>query len=213
MNYPPCSQRWSVVNSRPLTYVEDDQDGVSYTLCPSHLINGRRITDTPNGGHFEIISTNASLTKRVKHHRHLQQFTNQWKKTYLLSLRERHAQSTRNRNGAEIALGDVVILKNDSTQRMFWKLATVEQLLPGKDGVVRAARVKVASADRHPRLFTRSVKHLFPLEVNANSETEQCDESEQNTFLPVASSAEPHARPPRNAAITGEMIRRIQSQK
>ena len=105
-----------VVNSRPLTYLEDDQDGVSDTLPPSHLINGRRIIDSPNGGHFEIISTNSSLTKRAKHHRHLlQQFTNQWKKTYLLSLRERHTQITRNRKGAEIAVGDVLILRNDST--------------------------------------------------------------------------------------------------
>ena len=53
----------SVVNSRPMTYLEDDQDGVSYTLSPSHLINGRRIIDSPNGGHFEIISTNSSLRK------------------------------------------------------------------------------------------------------------------------------------------------------
>ena len=35
----------SVVKSRPLTYVEEDQDGVSYTLSPLHLINGRRITN------------------------------------------------------------------------------------------------------------------------------------------------------------------------
>lgn len=39
----------SVVNARPLTYVEDDQDGVSYSLSSSldHLINGRRITNIP----------------------------------------------------------------------------------------------------------------------------------------------------------------------
>ena len=34
----------SVVNARPLTYVEDDQDGLSYTLSPSHLLHGRCIT-------------------------------------------------------------------------------------------------------------------------------------------------------------------------
>lgn len=129
----------SVINSRPLTHEEDDQDGVSYTLSPSHLINGQRIIDSPNGGHFEVISTNSSLTKQAKHHRHLQQFTNQQKKTYLLSLQERHTQITRNHKGAEIAVGDVVILRNDTTPRMFWKLALDEELLPGRDGIVRAA--------------------------------------------------------------------------
>ena len=87
----------SVVNSRPLTYVEDDQDRLSYTLSPSHLINGRRVTNTSNDSHFEVISTNESLTRRARHHRHLlRQFTGQCRKTYLLSLRERHAQVTKN---------------------------------------------------------------------------------------------------------------------
>ena len=31
-----------ILNSRPLTYVEDDTSGLTYTLSPSHLINGRR---------------------------------------------------------------------------------------------------------------------------------------------------------------------------
>ena len=68
----------SAVNLRPLPYVEDDQDGVSYTLSPSPLINGRGVTNTPNDSHFEVISTNESLTRRARHHRHLlRQFTDQ----------------------------------------------------------------------------------------------------------------------------------------
>ena len=47
-----------VLNSRPLTYVEDDTAGISYTLSPSHLIYGRKITNNPNCSHFEVVSTN-----------------------------------------------------------------------------------------------------------------------------------------------------------
>ena len=32
-----------VLNSRPLTYVEDDTRGISYALTPSHLIYGRSV--------------------------------------------------------------------------------------------------------------------------------------------------------------------------
>ena len=125
----------SVINSKTLTYVEDDQDGVSYTLSPSHLINGRRVTNTLNNSHFEVISTNESLTQRARHHHHLlHQFTGQWRKSYLSSLRERHAQVTKNQKGVDIAIGDMVILKNDTSNKMFRKLAKVEKLLPGKDG-------------------------------------------------------------------------------
>ena len=197
-----------VVNSRPLTYVEDDQDGISYTLSPPHLINGRRIINSPNAGHFEVVSTNESLSRRIKQHRHLvQQFTNKWRNDYLLSLREKHAQGS-HRRGSEIAVGDVVILKNDSTQRVFWKLAVVEKLLPGKDGHVRAAHVKVASADRNPRIFTRSVKHLFPLEVNTTNEIAQNEGPEHNACFPSAST-ESTLRPRRSTAVVGEMIRRL----
>ena len=81
---------------------------------------------------------------------------------YLLNLQERHSQNSRNRKGADVAVGDVVILKNDSTNRMFWKLAKVERLFTGKDGIARAALIKVSNSDRNPRLLKRSVKHLYP---------------------------------------------------
>ena len=204
----------SVVNSRPLTYVEDDQDGLSYTLSPSHLINGRRVTNTANDSHFAVISTNESLTRRARHHRHLlRQFTDQWRKIYLLNLRERHAQVPKNRKGADIAIGDVVILKNDTSNRMFWKLAKVEELLPGKDGNIRAAIIKVSSADRIPRLLKRSVKHLFPLEVNSNDDINQIEEygAEPTSSSPVRDTLNTSAntRPRRNAAMRGELMRRF----
>ena len=53
----------SIINARPLTYVQDDIDGISYTLSPSHPIYGRRIADRPNDSHFDIVSTTATLTK------------------------------------------------------------------------------------------------------------------------------------------------------
>ena len=201
----------SVVNSRPLTYIEDDQDGVTYTLCPSHLINGRPITSSPNGGHFEVISTNASLTRRSKHHRHLlQQFTNQWRKHYLLSLRENHVVKSKVRNGPEIAVGDIVILKQESSNRMFWKLAKVEELLPGRDGTVRSAIVKVSNADKNPRLMRRSVKHLFPIEVNAKLDEDEVNREVTNTpHAPQVNCADQNTRPRRNAAIVADILRKF----
>ena len=52
---------------------------------------------------------------------------------------------------------------------MFWKLAKVEELLPGRDGHIRAAIVKVVNSDKRPRLM-RSMKHLYPIEVNAKDD-------------------------------------------
>ena len=81
----------SIINSRPLTYFSDDQDGVKGSLCSSHLINGRRLNTAVNEEHFEIVSTHQSLVQRLKHHRHLSnQFLSQWRQDYLLNLRESH---------------------------------------------------------------------------------------------------------------------------
>lgn len=204
----------SVVNSRPLTYVEDDQDDVSYTLYPSHLINGRRVTNTLYDSHFEVISTNESLTRRARHHRHIL-FTNSLASggKPICWVSERDTQVTKNGKGADIAIGDVVILKNDTSNRMFWKLAKVEELLPAKDGSIRAAIVKVSNADHNPRLLKRSAKHLFPLEVNITNDidwTEEC-EAKPTSFPPVCDTPNPSAntRPPRNAAMMGELMQRF----
>jgi hypothetical protein len=79
----------ATLNNRPLTYVYDDEQVVSYPLTPASLIYGRRIATTPNESHYEIVSTNKSLTKRAKYQaRVLKNFTDQRRKEYLLSIRE-----------------------------------------------------------------------------------------------------------------------------
>ena len=158
-----------VLNSRPLTYVEDDTGAISYTLSPSHLIYGRRVTNNPNSSHFEIISTHEVLTKRARIQSHLlQQFTRQWCKEYLLSLRETHKNNYHGKGGSVISVGDIVVLKDD-TKRMFWKLAVVQELLTGADKQVRAAIVSLGKSGRQSQLLRRSVKHLYPLEVTATT--------------------------------------------
>ena len=159
----------AVINARPLTYVYDEEESVSYPLTPSDLIYGRRITESPNSQHYETISTYNSLTKRFKHHRHLlSQFTRRWRNEYLTSLREQFAKGSSGRDvNAKFKVGDIVILKNDSVARAFWKLAKVEELLPGRDGTVRAAIVTVprgASSNSNQRL-RRPIQHLIPTEV------------------------------------------------
>ena len=142
-----------VVSARPLAYVYDDLDGVNFALTPSHLINGRRLQNTPSSSHFEIVSTHDTLTRRSQHQKRLlNQFTAAWRKEYLVNLRETHATNSRRKGeNPEIAVGDVVLLQNDSTKRALWKLAIVKELLAGSDGQVRAAVVRVADTGTYSR--------------------------------------------------------------
>jgi len=68
-------------------------------------------------------------------------------------------------------VGDVVVVKSDVSNRAFWRVSLVEELLPGSDSQVRAAVVKMGEKSGSGRtvLLRRSIKHLFPLEEKANS--------------------------------------------
>ena len=80
-------------------------------------------------------------------------------------------KSKTNVDSLPVAVGDVVVLKNDSSARCFWKLGKIEELLPGRDGKVRAAVVKTTSKSMRPQRLRRVIEHLIPVEVNAVTET------------------------------------------
>lgn len=199
-----------LINARPITYIFDDEESISYPLCPSHLIYGRRITAMPSSEHYEVVSTYYSLTKRARHQRKLlQQFTKQWRKEYLQSLREQSSKSNSSKN-IDISVGDIVILKNDQTCRNFWKLAKIEQLLQGDDGVVRAVIVKVLGGKGNDKvqLLRRSIEHLIPVEVKSSTTEINDAPTSSKPEDAVPSTAElSTGRPRRNAAVVGELRR------
>ena len=60
-----------VINSRPITYVFDDKEGISCPLTPSHLVNGRNLLHLPNYRYHEVVSTYETLSKRARYSRFL----------------------------------------------------------------------------------------------------------------------------------------------
>ena len=79
----------ATLNNRPLTYMYDYEEGISYPLTPSQPIYGRQINTLPNNKQFEIVSTHQALTKKAKYQKRiLGQFMRRWKREYLLSIRE-----------------------------------------------------------------------------------------------------------------------------
>ena len=50
-----------------------------------------------------------------------------------------------------------MVVKDDASKRLFWKLGVVKDLITGHDQQVRAAVVKVSDPKGHTSLFRRSV--------------------------------------------------------
>ncbi len=151
------------INSRPLTYQYDD---LVEALTPSHLLCGRRISplseniDTSFDESDNELQSN--MTKRFSYlSRKLNHFWNRWRKEYLVDLREFHKQT--DARVANISKGDLVLIQEDNVKRGQWKMGVVEDLIKGKDGIIRGAKVRKAGGKNET--LNRSVLKLFPLEI------------------------------------------------
>ena len=95
------------------------------------------------------------------------------------SLREQHNLK---HTGSRVALAkaDVVIIKGEEKNRGLWKLGIVEELITGRDRVVRGAKLRAGRS-----YLERPVQHLYPMELS-------CD---------TLSAEAPVFRPSRDAAV------------
>ena len=90
-------------------------------------------------------------------------FWNRWRREYLTDLREYHKHGKREL-AVELQVGDVVLVKEDNIKRNGWKMGKVEELVVGKDEVVRGAKLKVFSKGK-PVYLSRPIQRLYPVEV------------------------------------------------
>jgi len=56
----------AILNNRPLMYMYDDLEDVSYALTPAHLLYGHRLVTRSSDQQFEVTSTAKSLTRIAK---------------------------------------------------------------------------------------------------------------------------------------------------
>ena len=158
-----------ILNNRPLTYLYDELGGE--VLTPSHFITGRRLTMLSTGieyrSQFDEEDNQSSLCKRFLHlTRLLNHFWSRWKKEYLLDLRESHRM---NKNTpADIKTGDIVVVQDDNLKRGQWKIAVVKEVIKGKDGHIRGAKVCKAGRGKYEPL-NRPIQKLYPL-VSVNGD-------------------------------------------
>eukprot|EP00795_Rhopilema_esculentum_P012751 gene12751-3479_t len=126
---------------------------------------------------------------------------------------------TKNQSKPNVAVGDVVLLKDESKKRSFWKICRIEELIVGKDEVVRSAIIRLGSDDGKigKKTLCRPLKLLIPLEVKPNHLTNSLQNpptqlplqpaaqspSQQRTQLPMQANT----RPRRRAAVLGETIK------
>ena len=171
------------MNNRPLSYVEED---IQLPILTPNLLQFGRPNLLPETQGHQL--ENQDLRRRA---RYLKKCNNVlWGRSsseYLGGLREQHILKHKG-SKMTLATGDVVIIKGEEKNRGLWKLGIVEELITGRDGVVRGAKLRAGRS-----YLERPVQHLYPMELS-------CD---RTTAMPRATlSAEaPVFRPSRDAAV------------
>lgn len=174
------------LNNRPLSYMEDDVQ--LPVLTPNSMLH-----TNPNylpqlkAHHLE----ERDLRKRAKYLKKCKQVMwNRWTREYIRGLREQHRQA-RGTQTPHPNIGDVVIIKGESKNRNQWKLAIVTELIKSRDGITRAAKLRVGKGD-----MERAIQQLYPLELS-------CDRQQKTPLDPTVPTFQP--RPQRAAAAAANL--------
>lgn len=159
-----------VVNLRPITYLSESSDDPLPLRPIDFLVTHGRPLDSETLTEHELLET--------KFKNRLSILKNVWKRfqdEYLASL---HQWKNYQPGGFDPKVGDVVLLQSQGfvTNRSFFPLARIVELITGTDGKVRAAYVLCKG-----KRYRRSTTHLYPLEIsNFMDYTENGAKSDEN---------------------------------
>ncbi|GFY69636.1 integrase catalytic domain-containing protein [Trichonephila inaurata madagascariensis] len=83
-----------------------------------------------------------------------------FQKEYLELVRNPNSTSKRK----EITFGEIVLIGSDKSKKLNWPLGCIIELYPGKEGIERVAKLRVANS-----YVIRPLQRLYPLEMSVSN--------------------------------------------
>jgi hypothetical protein len=147
----------AVLNPRPITQDEVD------ALTPAQFLCVAKLTALPSP---KTPTNNESLKKiHQRTAKAANDFWRRWEKEYLLEPRSFHTLSPLKGKVVKVRVVDVA-LHEDCRPRYMWKMAKVEEMKVGRDGVSRTVVLRGANGS----LCVRPIQQVIPLEVDQGGE-------------------------------------------
>jgi hypothetical protein len=144
----------NIKNSRPLTHVPID-DEENEALTPNHFLIGR----SSSRGSIGVFTEDDMVLRKLWRRSQLMadQFWHRWVKEFLPTLTRRTKWNIKNES---VKIGDVVLVVNDILPRCYWPKGVIEDVIPGKDGIVRVVMVRTSTGT-----YKRPVARIAVLDV------------------------------------------------
>ena len=130
----------SIINGRPLTTVSDDPKDLE-PLSPNHLLLLRSETPLPPGLFLKSDTYSRRRWRQVQYLADV--FWGRWKREYLPLLQSRQKWFRPKEN---FAVGDTVIVVDETLPRNAWAIGRITEVFPDKYGFVRRVKVKTKTS-------------------------------------------------------------------
>lgn len=149
-----------ILNSKPLGYVSTDVADAD-PVTPNLLLMGRLDPSLPQA----VYAESELLSRRRWRHTQVlaDQFWSHFIRHYLPTLQ---ARSKWHKDPAQLKTGTIVMVVDPQLPRAQWPLGHVTEVIPGTDGRVRTAVVKVKD-----KIYTRPVARLVALPAIPDTDT------------------------------------------
>ena len=172
----------NVINSRPLTHLEDQP---YENLTPYHLIYGRNLASKRPDKEIKEFSSDDYIKSCKKLKGNISYFENRFINKYLAALVERHTYLNKCKNNAVeaiLGIGDNVLLEEENKPRLSWRKGKIEAFIVGKGKVTRGVKILVYQ-DKLQKTVTlkRPLQLIVTLEVTNNLRQNSLQEIKEPT--------------------------------
>ncbi|XP_064639582.1 uncharacterized protein LOC135494836 [Lineus longissimus] len=158
----------AIVNSRPLTCVDTNSPDTPEPLSPSQLLTIETRVIMPLPGNFQ--RNDIYCRRQWRRVQYLaNEFWSRWRKEFLPTLQERRKWT---KSWPSLAIGVIVLVIDDGVARCNWPMGRVLETFPGKDGLVRKARIQAGQSvlDRPVHKLILLLKPATPSVVEDNTD-------------------------------------------
>lgn len=158
--YTVITQIKAIMNSRPLIPMSNDPNDFDF-ITPGHFLIGEPLTAIPQISVVEVPTNRLSQYQRLQ--QLVQHFWARWNKEYLSHLQQRSKWRS-NKQQLKIKVGTMVLIKEDNTSPLQWKVGRIVEMHPGADGVLRVVSIKTTTGQ-----LKRSLGKICVLPIDENT--------------------------------------------